>query len=126
MSGLREQLSDAHVLVVGCGASGVSAARFAYACGASVRVVDSRAEPPGESALYDSCPRAGLITGEFNPVVLDGIDRVVVSPGVDLREPLIASARERGLPVLLQIPLVPCYALTIHKTQALQQSGVSR
>ena len=25
----------------------------------------------------------------------------------------------RGMPVLLQLPIVPCYALTIHKTQAL-------
>ena len=27
--------------------------------------------------------------------------------------------RARGEPVMLQLPLVPCYALTIHKTQAL-------
>ena len=25
----------------------------------------------------------------------------------------------RGEPVLLQLPVVPCYALTVHKTQAL-------
>jgi hypothetical protein len=25
----------------------------------------------------------------------------------------------KGLPVLLQLPVVPCYALTTHKTQAL-------
>ena len=28
----------------------------------------------------------------------------------------------RGEPVLLQLPVVPCYALTIHKTQALSVS----
>ena len=31
-----------------------------------------------------------------------------------------------GMPVLLQIPLVPCYALTIHKTQALSLRHIVR
>ena len=31
-----------------------------------------------------------------------------------------------GQPVLLQVPLVPCYALTIHKTQALSMRGKVR
>ena len=31
-----------------------------------------------------------------------------------------------GKPVLLQVPLVPCYALTVHKTQALSMPGKVR
>ena len=31
-----------------------------------------------------------------------------------------------GLPVLLQVPLVPCYALTVHKTQALSIKHIVR
>lgn len=100
MNGLREQLAHAAVLVVGCGLSGVSAARFAAACGARVRVVDTRDEPPGADALYRDCPQASLIVGEFNPAVLEGMTHIVVSPGVDLREPLIDAARERGLEII--------------------------
>ncbi|MES1949446.1 UDP-N-acetylmuramoylalanine/D-glutamate ligase [Salinisphaera sp. S4-8] len=100
MSGLREQLANAAVLVVGCGVSGVSAARFASACGARVRVVDSRDEPPGAPALFEHCPKASLIVGELDPMLLDGMTHIVVSPGVDLREPLIVAARERGLDVV--------------------------
>ncbi|MBO9470476.1 UDP-N-acetylmuramoyl-L-alanine--D-glutamate ligase [Endozoicomonas sp. G2_2] len=100
MSGLREQLAHAAVLVVGCGLSGVSAARFAVACGARVRVVDSRDVPPGAEALHRDCPQASLIVGEFSPAVLEGMTHIVVSPGVDLREPLIAAARERGMDVI--------------------------
>ena len=96
----EKQLADATVLVIGCGMSGVSAARFASDCGARVRVVDSRNEPPGAAALAAACPRASLIVGEFQDAVLNGIDHVVVSPGVDLREPLIAAARERGLEIV--------------------------
>lgn len=100
MSGLREQLAHAAVLVVGCGLSGVSAARFAAGCGARVRVVDSRDVPPGAEALHRDCPQASLIVGEFSPAVLEGMTHIVVSPGVDLREPLIAAARERGMDVI--------------------------
>ena len=100
MSGLREQLAHAAVLVVGCGLSGVSAARFAAGCGARVRVVDSRDAPPGAEALHRDCPQASLIVGEFSPAVLEGMTHIVVSPGVDLREPLIEAARERGMDVI--------------------------
>jgi len=100
MSGLREQLAHAAVLVVGCGLSGVSVARFAAGCGARVRVVDSRDVPPGAEALHRDCPQASLIVGEFSPAVLEGMTHIVVSPGVDLREPLIAAARERGMDVI--------------------------
>ncbi len=96
----REQLAHATVLVIGCGVSGVSAARFAGDCGARVRVVDTRNDPPGAAALEAACPQASLIVGEFQSAVLEGIDYVVVSPGVDLREPLIAQARERGLEIV--------------------------
>ena len=34
--------------------------------------------------------------------------------------------RSRGEPALLQLPLVPCYALTIHKTQALSIKHIVR
>lgn len=96
----REQLAEAAVLVVGCGVSGVSAARFAVGCGATVRVVDTREAPPGAAALHRDCPQASLIVGEFNPAVLEGMTQLVVSPGVDLREPLIGAARERGMAVI--------------------------
>ncbi|GAB3680026.1 UDP-N-acetylmuramoyl-L-alanine--D-glutamate ligase [Salinisphaera aquimarina] len=100
MSRFQEQLAQATVLVIGCGLSGVSAARFASDCGARVRVIDTRSEPPGAEALAAACPSASLIVGEFQPAVLEGIDHVVVSPGVDLREPLIDQARARGLEIV--------------------------
>ncbi len=94
-----EQLARDHVLVVGCGATGVSAARFVAGHGARVRVVDSRTAPPGATELERDCPSAELICGAFDTGALDGIDHLIVSPGVDLRDPLIATARERGLPI---------------------------
>ncbi|ERJ20589.1 UDP-N-acetylmuramoylalanine--D-glutamate ligase protein [Salinisphaera shabanensis E1L3A] len=118
MSGLREQLANAAVLVVGCGLSGVSAARFASACGARVRVIDTRDEPPGAATLAEACPQASLIVGEFNPILLDGMSHIVVSPGVDLREPLIEAARKRGMDIIgdiewfAQVVSAPVVAIT--------------
>ncbi|MES1954599.1 UDP-N-acetylmuramoyl-L-alanine--D-glutamate ligase [Salinisphaera hydrothermalis] len=96
MSDWKAQLANARVLVVGCGATGASAARFAAAAGAKVRVVDSRENPPAADALARDWPSIGIVVGGLDPATLMGIDHVVVSPGVDLREPLIEAAREAG------------------------------
>ena len=118
MSGLSQELVDSRVLVVGCGVSGVSAARFAAAHGAAVRVVDSRVEPPGAAALRRDCPQAELQTGALDTAALEGVDRLVVSPGVDLREPIVATARARGLAVVgdvewfARIAAAPVIAIT--------------
>ncbi|MGB7756925.1 MAG: UDP-N-acetylmuramoyl-L-alanine--D-glutamate ligase [Salinisphaera sp.] len=96
MNGWKAQLESSQVLVVGCGATGASAARFAAAAGATVRVVDSRDNPPAADALARDWPAIGIVVGALDPVTLEGVDHVVVSPGIDLREPLIAAAREAG------------------------------
>lgn len=100
MSRFIQQLANAHVLVVGCGASGASAARFAAAAGARVCVVDSRDEPPAAAALQAEYPAMDIRTGALPLTALVDIDQLVVSPGVDLREPLILAAREQGLAVV--------------------------
>src|SRR5699024_8364764 len=93
------QLADSHVLVVGCGATGAAAACFATAHGARVRVVDSRNQPPGLARVRAQCPQAQLHCGGLDVAALDGIDQLIVSPGIDLREPLLRAARQRGVPL---------------------------
>lgn len=100
MSSFIQQLAGAHVLVVGCGASGASAARFAARAGAHVRVVDSRDQPPAAAGLLAEWPSIEIRSGGLSGDALAGIDQIVVSPGVDLREPLIAEAREQGLEIV--------------------------
>lgn len=100
MSRFSHQLVNAHVLVVGCGASGASAARFAARAGARVRVVDSRDRPPAAAALQAEYPAIEIHPAGLSPDTLVGIDQIVVSPGIDLREPLIAAARDQGLAIV--------------------------
>jgi UDP-N-acetylmuramoylalanine--D-glutamate ligase len=95
----------APVLVVGLGATGVSCARYLAGLGQAVRVVDSRAEPPGLGQLGELRATLDLRLGRLDAAALDGVAEVVVSPGVSLDEPLLVEARRRGLSLLGDIEI---------------------
>jgi UDP-N-acetylmuramoylalanine--D-glutamate ligase len=80
-------------------------ARYLAPLDRAVCVIDSRAEPPGLSALRELCPevRVGLAT--LDPSWLDGIERLVLSPGLSVDLPLVAEARARHIPVIGDIEL---------------------
>ncbi len=86
-------------LVLGMGATGASAARFLAARHAAACFVDTRPEPPAAAAIRAALPDAPLYTGELPARLPDGTARVLVSPGVPLSLPLLATARRAGLPV---------------------------
>ncbi len=92
-------------LIVGLGRTGVSCARHLAARGHELRVTDTRREPPGRAELSGIAPRARLAFGGFDEALLEGVDQVVVSPGVSLREPLLGAALARGLDVVGDIEL---------------------
>ncbi len=98
-------LSNLSVLVLGLGESGLAMARWCAYCGARVLVADSRQEPPGINVLRDSCPDIAVRTGEFEVSLLDGVELVAVSPGLDFHGFLPAEARRRGIPVLGELSL---------------------
>jgi UDP-N-acetylmuramoylalanine--D-glutamate ligase len=92
-------------LVLGLGRTGLSAARYLDRKGLTVRVADTRANPPGADALRADVPAAELRTGAFNPSLLDDVAQVVISPGLSLQEAVVHQALERGLPVVGDIEL---------------------
>ncbi len=114
MHGSAEQLTPwaswRRVLVVGLGKTGLSCARFLAARGLEVAVTDSRVQPPGLDALREELPDAALFLGEFVPEAFAAADAVLVSPGVAVREPLIAQAAQRGVPVLGDVDLFAAVA----------------
>ena len=87
------------VLVLGLGESGLAMARWCAMQGARLRVADTRAQPPGVLELARQAPQAELVLGFLGKDVLDGIDCVAISPGVDPATGLAAVARARGIPV---------------------------
>jgi UDP-N-acetylmuramoylalanine--D-glutamate ligase len=92
-------------LVVGLGKTGLSAVRWLQANGEGVALTDSRAHPPGLDALRALGGDIPLHLGGFSLAALDGADRIVLSPGVSRREPLVRAALERGITVIGDIEL---------------------
>jgi len=92
-------------LIVGLGVTGVAVARYLCARGESVRVIDSRATPPGLDELRATCPDAEIVVETLDPRWLDDASRVLLSPGLAYDIPLALEARRRGLAVIGDIEL---------------------
>jgi UDP-N-acetylmuramoylalanine--D-glutamate ligase len=108
------------VLVLGLGESGLAIARWLAHCDARVRVADTRESPERLPALREAIPQAEFIGGEFNSALLEGVELVVVSPGLAPHRELAAilpAAQEKNLPVWGEIELF---------AQALQELKQSR
>ena len=97
--------SAGRTLVVGLGATGLAVARHLLALGARVRIIDSRSAPPGLPELKHVAPTVDVVLETLDPRWLEGVARVVLSPGLALDIPLIAAARARGIPVESEIEL---------------------
>lgn len=89
-------------LVIGAGRSGVAAANFLAARGESVCLTDSNASPDLPEPLADSVMRS---FGRQEDSLLDGVEQVVVSPGVPLTVPLVRRAAALSIPVIGEIEL---------------------
>jgi UDP-N-acetylmuramoylalanine--D-glutamate ligase len=92
-------------LIVGLGATGLSVARFLAARGQPFAVADTRAQPPGLSQLREIDERAEVHLGAFAPDLFANAARVVLSPGVALREPAVQEALTAGIEVIGDIEL---------------------
>lgn len=105
-----DELTNRHVLVVGLGASGEAAARFLLECGARVAATDA-----GDSerlrALKAEFEHAGarVELGGHSERFLDGVELVVLSPGVPPQATPVRLADERRIPVISEIELAARY-----------------
>ncbi len=102
-------LKDKKVLVLGLGDTGLSALRWLQGQGARLSVADTRAVPPGLDILKAELPEVTVYTGALTPAVFDGVDLVVISPGVPLSEPEVQAAIQRGVPVVGDVELFAQY-----------------
>ncbi len=94
------------VLVVGMARSGVAAAQLLRACGADVTVNDSKSEAELGSQLS---PLEGLqLTRRFGcgaMELLEGMDVLVISPGIPDTAPFVVKAKEKGIYVIGELEL---------------------
>ncbi len=103
MNGL--DLKGSKVLVLGLGDTGLSLTRWLVRQGAAVRVADSREKPPNAAVIASELPQVTVTGGGFDEDEFRDAEMIAISPGVDRREPLVADAIERGVPVVGDIEL---------------------
>jgi len=97
---MGDEWNGKSVLVLGLGDTGRSAIRWLSRRGARVRAADSRESPPALGAVREAHPDVGISLGPFAEALLAGVDAVVASPGLALREPILRSALARGIEVV--------------------------
>jgi UDP-N-acetylmuramoylalanine--D-glutamate ligase len=102
---MTKQVNDKRALVVGLGLSGLSSARYLARHGYVVTIVDSRAQPPGLGALHAELPGVHVHTGSFEEKLFHDPGLLVVSPGISLKEPVIAAACARGVEAVGDVEL---------------------
>jgi UDP-N-acetylmuramoylalanine--D-glutamate ligase len=89
-------VSDRRTLIVGLGKTGLSCVRYLSEQGREIAVVDSRQNPPGLDELKAGWPDVPVHLGAFDAGYFANFNELVVSPGISIAEPAIASAAEQG------------------------------
>ncbi|MBI5430238.1 MAG: UDP-N-acetylmuramoyl-L-alanine--D-glutamate ligase [Nitrosomonadales bacterium] len=99
------QLKNKSVLVLGLGETGLSMLRYLKTQGARVSVADSRMDPPGLDEAGKLVIEPNIYCGPFDDEPFIGTDLIAISPGVPLRDPVVARAVACGIPVAGDIEL---------------------
>jgi UDP-N-acetylmuramoylalanine--D-glutamate ligase len=93
------------VLVYGLGLSGRAAAGLLLRRGVEVVAVDRRQREELNLAEIGTAPAFTVLAGGDDHPLPQGLDAVVVSPGVPPQRPLLQEARRQGLPILSEVEL---------------------
>ena len=110
-------MQNQHWLVLGLGDTGLSLVRWLRHCGATLRVADTRSNPPHGARMQRDFPDVEMRSGPYVDAVFADIDAIAISPGVALAEPLVAAAVSKGIPVVGDIELF---------AQALEQLSIKQ
>lgn len=96
-------------LIVGMALSGVASARLLESQGYRVIVNDTKPEVPG---LWDRLNRSQYVDalGKAPETLLEGVDLMVLSPGVPMWKPFVQEAKAKGIEVIGEIELGYRYA----------------
>lgn len=102
---MQDMTTDSLQVVVGLGKTGVSCVRYLMAQHANVAVTDSRIDPPGLDEIKQQFPNIYFSIGKFDADLCGRASRLIVSPGISLQTPAIATALAKGIPAIGDIEL---------------------
>ena len=89
-------------LILGFGVTGASFLRYLNKKNIPTLIMDSRESPPGLSE-FKSLKKENLFFGEYNDDILDRIDTVLLSPGIDYENKFLSKARSLNKEILTDI-----------------------
>lgn len=97
---------EKNILVLGAGSSGIGAAWVLAQLHANV-VLNDYKPVEFESSTYKKLDDAGvtIITGRQDNSLLNGVDRIVISPGIALSIPIVQEAFNRHIEVVSEVEL---------------------
>lgn len=92
-------------IVIGLGKTGISCIRYLVEQGIPVMAMDTRENPPGLDEMRKNWPQIPIHIGSLDAALLLQAKELIVSPGLSLQEPAIASAIAQGIPAIGDIEL---------------------
>src|SRR3990172_10497985 len=100
----RLQIKGKKLLILGFARTGVAAARLAYSLGADVLISDIKPEEELKEyiRMLDKID-VNLFLGSHPESLLNGVDLIVVSPGIPCSVPILVKAREAGIKIMSEI-----------------------
>ena len=102
VSDLKLEWKDKNILIVGCGASGISCANFLSKHGIEFSIIDSR---ESVANVEDIKQQYKIIFGEFQEDFFSAADILIVSPGVSIKHPFIQKAIKEDKEILGDVDL---------------------
>lgn len=120
---MKKQFEQQRVAVLGLGDTGFSALRWLRHMGADVVMFDSRPHPAGLDRLQAEHPEVECHLGPFNYNLLANMDLIVASPGVSLKEPVIAQLMAQGKSVVGDVELFARFRAPYAKVIAITGSN---
>ena len=91
-------------LILGFGATGASYLRYLNERNISSLVVDSRDRPSG-LLEFDNLKNDNFLLGKFDVGVLDRVQTILVSPGIDYENEILVAGRKKGIKILTDIEI---------------------
>ena len=98
-------LENKNVLVAGIARTGIAASNLLARNKARVMAVDDKREEDLKENLAKLDKRVRVQTGRIQGEDISDFDLIIVSPGIDMRNPLLKKAVEKGIPVWSEIEL---------------------
>jgi len=102
------EIAGKRIAVVGLAQSGLAAVEFLLAQGARVRAIDCKPLEELKEAGR-TLERMGVPFEPQSPAAFEGVDGIVISPGVPADLPELEAARQRGVPVLGDVELASAF-----------------